>query len=226
MWEEMKILQCRNCGAELKESDVFCPNCGTRKNPACPKCGREILGDSKFCSYCGQLLVEQPSMNTEVLATAQLENAEPEKNLDDLFDTYRDSLCDKQRIERGMLCAVCVAAVLTCLAYYNAHGDLMEAAIAGSIIGGIAYIIYGVIGGSMGVYQVSKYLEKYDRIKAEVGKKAAVEFIEKEFKPEKDGLGPAINSMKVTGGCVGGCLQGVIGIAGSIIAIVLLMAFC
>lgn len=49
---------CKECGAELMETDQFCPKCGTRviKETRCPDCGAVLREGTKFCHKCGRLV--------------------------------------------------------------------------------------------------------------------------------------------------------------------------
>jgi hypothetical protein len=44
-------MPCTKCGATLTESDVFCPNCGTRRDSPHPK-----NSEPRFCTHCGGAL--------------------------------------------------------------------------------------------------------------------------------------------------------------------------
>ena len=44
--------QCQNCGAELPENAIFCPECGFSKGLKCPKCGRTNAPSADICQYC------------------------------------------------------------------------------------------------------------------------------------------------------------------------------
>ena len=58
-------MTCKNCGSNIPENSVFCPNCGAQAPAAyepkhaapqgriCPGCGRTSDGSSVFCGYCG-----------------------------------------------------------------------------------------------------------------------------------------------------------------------------
>ena len=58
-------MKCRKCGAELRDTDTFCPNCGEKvdkendiKNERederrCPKCGALLREGIRFCPKCG-----------------------------------------------------------------------------------------------------------------------------------------------------------------------------
>ena len=48
---------CAECGAKMKKTAKFCPNCGTRAQQSgkCPNCGAEA-GSGKFCPECGEKL--------------------------------------------------------------------------------------------------------------------------------------------------------------------------
>lgn len=47
---------CTNCGAQMMDTDQFCPKCGTRviKDKRCPDCGAVLRDGTKFCHKCGR----------------------------------------------------------------------------------------------------------------------------------------------------------------------------
>jgi tetratricopeptide (TPR) repeat protein len=48
------FMNCKSCGAELKENIKFCPQCGIKVEPdICPKCNAPIKAGVKFCPQCG-----------------------------------------------------------------------------------------------------------------------------------------------------------------------------
>ena len=56
---DVNVLKCPNCNADVKENDVYCPNCGFLLKNKCPKCGSEIKQGDKFCRNCGfELMVK------------------------------------------------------------------------------------------------------------------------------------------------------------------------
>jgi len=55
---EIKTKTCSKCGAEIKSSAKFCPECGekqpaAKKTKHCPECGVEVKSTAKFCPECG-----------------------------------------------------------------------------------------------------------------------------------------------------------------------------
>jgi len=47
-------MNCRSCGAELKENAKFCPKCGTKVEPdICPNCNAPLKAGANFCPKCG-----------------------------------------------------------------------------------------------------------------------------------------------------------------------------
>jgi len=59
---QRKGLRCPKCGAENKEDDLFCVNCGAKLQKEgffCPNCGAENKEDSVFCIECGAKLDNQ-----------------------------------------------------------------------------------------------------------------------------------------------------------------------
>ena len=82
---------CAVCGREIKESDAFCPWCGTRTNADvevkeasarafCPFCGEKVEAEQAFCSNCGGRLGGAPAaaMAEEPAAESEPERAETE----------------------------------------------------------------------------------------------------------------------------------------------------
>lgn len=45
-------LVCKNCGATINKTAKFCPECGTSTKKLCPNCKTEV-GNKKFCPECG-----------------------------------------------------------------------------------------------------------------------------------------------------------------------------
>ena len=71
-----KTCVCAKCGAEVKASAKFCPECGNKMAPAtkkCTDCGAEMKASAKFCPECGKnLSVKQcPKCGGEVKASAK-----------------------------------------------------------------------------------------------------------------------------------------------------------
>lgn len=46
---------CRSCGAQIKQSAKFCPECGqaVAATVACTQCNKQISAEAKFCPECG-----------------------------------------------------------------------------------------------------------------------------------------------------------------------------
>lgn len=61
--EDKHTLKCTGCGAEVSDTDKFCPECGARfkeKGIKCPNCETTNKDGVKFCTRCGHKLVEEP----------------------------------------------------------------------------------------------------------------------------------------------------------------------
>ena len=69
---------CNNCGAQLDDDAIFCPECGTKtglqaeqqvepQKKVCPNCGAVIDNDSLFCPECGVIIENdaQPIINLQ-----------------------------------------------------------------------------------------------------------------------------------------------------------------
>lgn len=64
-----KTEKCPKCGAEMKEGQKFCNNCGHKlvEEVKCVKCGILIPSGTKFCSNCGaKQVLECPKCKTEL----------------------------------------------------------------------------------------------------------------------------------------------------------------
>jgi ribosomal protein L40E len=55
--DNQKIVSCPNCGAELPELALFCPECGSSPRH-CPKCGAPAPPIADICQDCGTWLLE------------------------------------------------------------------------------------------------------------------------------------------------------------------------
>ena len=51
--KSVAMTNCTKCGAEIKQSAKFCPECGTKQGLTCSKCGATLKPTAKFCSECG-----------------------------------------------------------------------------------------------------------------------------------------------------------------------------
>ncbi len=71
---------CKGCGAEVTNDQLFCPKCGTKKEPIvkavntkrCVDCGNEFTEDRFFCGVCGGKLVAIASPQGFQLPPSQL----------------------------------------------------------------------------------------------------------------------------------------------------------
>ena len=59
--KHINTTSCNKCGAEVKNGQKFCLQCGLkveepRKITTCPSCGIETTGKQKFCLQCGKNL--------------------------------------------------------------------------------------------------------------------------------------------------------------------------
>jgi len=51
-------VSCINCGASIKKSAKFCPDCGAKQGLNCPNCGTSVKKTSKFCPECGEKIIK------------------------------------------------------------------------------------------------------------------------------------------------------------------------
>ena len=58
---------CKNCGANIPNGELFCPNCGTCTENAkfCKYCGAVIGADCVVCPACGRQV--EPTMSLTVV---------------------------------------------------------------------------------------------------------------------------------------------------------------
>lgn len=60
-------ITCGKCGAQVKPTAKFCPECGETLSKRCPKCNTEIKSNAKFCPECGEPLGKKcPNCNASL----------------------------------------------------------------------------------------------------------------------------------------------------------------
>ncbi|MDF1520163.1 MAG: adenylate/guanylate cyclase domain-containing protein [Brevefilum sp.] len=59
-------MQCPECGYEISDRAIFCPNCGVQIKVICPECGASTQAGAAFCSQCGVRLPAQ--LGTDLLS--------------------------------------------------------------------------------------------------------------------------------------------------------------
>lgn len=65
-------IQCSKCGASMKASAKFCPDCGNPNGTTCPKCKAVVKSSAKFCPDCGASMAATcPKCNSSVKAGAK-----------------------------------------------------------------------------------------------------------------------------------------------------------
>lgn len=227
-------MKCPKCGFEMEEGMKFCPQCGGKAKIVCPGCGKEVDDKIRFCPECGKPLqnVENNSVfeqyqDQQKVTVGQMEVSQTEIG-SGKADLYEKGLEERAQKETwGNIIAFSIMGILCLILTINNWGysDLMEIVI---MCGGVSLIIlavYSAIAAGLGFYGANKYLHKYRQMKEEIGKVEAVKMIEQQYKPE-EGFALLKGGANATGGCIGGCLSSVVGFAVTIIAVILLMAFC
>lgn len=52
----VETVECPGCHKQVKKGAKFCPECGASLVAKCPKCGKEVKPGAKFCPECGEKL--------------------------------------------------------------------------------------------------------------------------------------------------------------------------
>lgn len=115
---------CKNCGATLKEGQLFCTKCGTAREikvvKKCANCGTELEDGDLFCPHCGTKydeeskneavevpsLIEQESPVALVPAVVELTESKPKLKKPEWLD-----------IEQIDVAAAIIISILTCGIY-------------------------------------------------------------------------------------------------------------
>ncbi len=65
-------VKCSGCGASIKASAKFCPECGKPNGEKCPKCGASVKSGAKFCAECGESLAKKcPKCGSDIKSGAK-----------------------------------------------------------------------------------------------------------------------------------------------------------
>lgn len=88
-------MKCKNCGANLPDTDLFCDQCGWKvvKERRCPECNAPLREGTKFCPKCGMLIDSAGKAGEERVfmrdaETTDIPIADIEQNI--LFETERE----------------------------------------------------------------------------------------------------------------------------------------
>lgn len=220
-------MKCKKCGYEVDSRAKFCPNCGEKMNDICPNCGNVLEEGTKYCPNCGYALEKSNiGKGSETVHTQRIIGSVTLEQ--ESTDVYEEKLDAKAQMEKlGNMISFTIIAILCFLLYMHNRDSsgLDEIAFMCAIMAFIILAIYGVIAGAMGFYGAGKYLNKYQQMKKEIGKVEAIKMIEQQYDPTK-GFSLMKGGVNTAGGVVSGCFSSIVGFAITIIAIILLMAFC
>lgn len=215
-------MKCNKCGCEVGASVRFCPNCGEKIENKCPNCGSLLESGTRYCPNCGNALDYGNGIVPEQNVIPHMAS---EQNVDDKYEKDLDAKAQMEKL--GNIISFTIIGFLCLLLYMRNRNssDLSEIAIMCGIVSFIVLAIYGVVAGAMGFYGAGKYLEKYQKMKQEIGKTEAIKMIEQQYDPTK-GFSLMKGGVNTAGGVVSGCFSSIVGFAVTIIAVILLMAFC
>ena len=54
-----ETISCHKCGASMRKTAKYCPECGAVQGKVCPKCNKPVSKTAKFCAECGANLSEE-----------------------------------------------------------------------------------------------------------------------------------------------------------------------
>jgi len=83
-------MNCKSCGAELKENVKFCPQCGAKIEPdVCPKCNTPLKSGANFCPQCGTKINVQANNISPVknVPSTQEQNKKVEVRPEDIVNS-------------------------------------------------------------------------------------------------------------------------------------------
>lgn len=198
-------MKCNTCGAELARNQKFCSVCGAKVSKRCIKCGAELNEGAKFCVECGTMAEDCPEQEKKPMKRDSAAET----------DSYRQELVKKSMEEKAVKgISLSIVIILALIAFLN---NSLEAALFVFIFfyvvsNGISGLVLGVLGAK----GTGVLLEKYDRVKLELGSNEAIKIIEAERNPQKEGM----DAFKGSAGAMG-CFASVI----TIIAVIFMMAF-
>lgn len=218
---------CKKCGYELQDGIKFCPQCGEKIENKCPNCGNLLELESRYCPNCGHALGSSiESVRNGIQSMSGVVNhMETGHNKDDMYEKNLDAKAQMEKL--GNIISFTIIGFL-CLLLYMRNRDsssIDEIVLMWAVMAFAVFAIYGVIAGVMGFYGAGRYLDKYQKMKQEIGKVEAIKMIEQQYDPTK-GFSLMKGGVNTAGGVVSGCFSSIVGFAITIIAIILLMAFC
>lgn len=198
-------MKCNTCGADLIQEQKFCSMCGAKVSNRCKKCGAELNEGARFCVECRTMAEDCPEQEKKPM----------KQDTALVIDIYRQELVKKSMEEKDVKgISLSIVVLLALIAFLN---NSLEAAIFVFIFFYVvSYGISGLVLGVLGAKGTGVLLEKYDRVKLELGSDEAVKIIEAERNPQKEGM----KAFKGSAGAVG-CFASVI----TIIAVIFMMAF-
>ena len=180
----------------------------------CGKCGKQVAYDSNWCPFCGEKMLIPQKLEKEIC------NNE--------YDSYEDGLEKKKKIEeKGIFISIFLGIIICGVAIVNNWGyrDFSEIVIICILVVLSIAAIYNAMAESMGVYKAGENLEKYRRLKVDIGRTEAIKTMEESMRT-KEGYTMLKSGIKGGFELTKALIKGIMGLIGTILLAIIAISLC